>query len=427
MTLGSAPYFAWMAIYIAAMTVVARKASFFSGLIRRIDTAPSYNVPLEGLRGWLAISVFFHHAVITYYFFTTGAWSVPPSRFFTHLGPSSVYLFFHLTGFLFWSKLARGTSIMRWSFFRARARRLFPAYYLSVALVFLVVAVRTGFELREPALRVLGEAAQWLTFAPLAEFPALNGYADTTIINAAVLWTLRVEWLFYLLLPLFSWFARDRRLFALLVIMILVYAPLRMLARGTWLGDVPTVAPAALSLQAFLHTVLTGFAPGAVFAVLDRRWPQLRQLASQRWFSLVPLLALGTMVTFVDAGSNATVPFLALAFGSVALGADIFGLLRQPGVLLLGLISYSTYVLHGIVLYVSSQLTDRAIDLAAIGLIPYWALVGLFGGLVLAVSLLSFRYVEYPLLRPQHAASGASEPRHAPRGAIPTAGSGVVD
>src|ERR1700751_2012325 len=62
------------------------------------------NVPLESLRGLLAVSVFFSHAVVTYFYFQKGVWTSPPIPFYAFLGPGSVILFFFLSGFLFWSK-----------------------------------------------------------------------------------------------------------------------------------------------------------------------------------------------------------------------------------------------------------------------------------------------------------------------------------
>ena len=62
---------------------------------------------LDGLRGFAALSVFFHHVAITYYFIVAGEWSHAGSRFYTLLGPVGVSLFFMITGFLFWGKMLR--------------------------------------------------------------------------------------------------------------------------------------------------------------------------------------------------------------------------------------------------------------------------------------------------------------------------------
>jgi len=60
---------------------------------------------LDGLRGFLALGVFFHHAAVYHEYLSDGRWQVPPSRFYTLVGQSSVAMFFMITGFLFWSRI----------------------------------------------------------------------------------------------------------------------------------------------------------------------------------------------------------------------------------------------------------------------------------------------------------------------------------
>jgi len=53
------------------------------------------------LRGYLAFCVFLHHASFYVEFAHAGEWIEPASRVYSHLGDSSVKLFFMITGFLF--------------------------------------------------------------------------------------------------------------------------------------------------------------------------------------------------------------------------------------------------------------------------------------------------------------------------------------
>lgn len=48
---------------------------------------------IDGLRGFLALAVFFHHATIYHRFLTDGVWAVPPSAFYTELGQAAVVVF----------------------------------------------------------------------------------------------------------------------------------------------------------------------------------------------------------------------------------------------------------------------------------------------------------------------------------------------
>lgn len=388
------PYVLCMTLYVLGMTLVVRHTRFLLEATQRTSGQARFNVPLEGLRGLLAISVYFHHAVVTYFFFTNGgSWSSPPSRLYEHLGFSSVQLFFHLTGYLFWSKLMREKSASYGPFLRARARRLLPAYYLAVSLVFLVVALSTGFTLQEAGLEVLGEAAQWLTIAPLGDFPAINGFDHTVDVIAGVLWTLRIECIFYLVLPLLVVLVPGRRLLFALAALALLYLPLRLIARGHWI-DPARVPAALLTVQEVLHRALLGFAPGMLAAYLRLRHPALIERVSQRWLGLVPALALVAVVTFTNSGSYGAAALLALAFVFVALGSDIFGLLLQPALLAMGLVSYSTYLLHGIVLWVVLHGLNELTPIAQMSGLQYWLWVGPLGLVVLLLSVLSYRLVE---------------------------------
>src|SRR5579859_5063733 len=129
------------------------------------------NVPLESLRGLLALSVLFSHAVVTYFYFQTGVWTPPPSPFYAFLGAGPVTLFFFVSGFLFWSKCLAHDGVGGYgSFLAGRVRRLVPAYYASVAIVM-----------------------------PTRE---VDGFSHASLVNASVVWSLMFEVIFYILLPL---------------------------------------------------------------------------------------------------------------------------------------------------------------------------------------------------------------------------------
>src|SRR5215472_12840108 len=121
----------------------------------------SLNVPLESLRGLLAMSVLFSHPVVNYFYFQTGVWAPPRTLFYAFLGPGPVILFFFLSGFLFWSKCLAHDGIKTYrSFLAARVRRLVPAYYVSVAIVMFLVLARMHFKLVVPLTMFLGELAR---------------------------------------------------------------------------------------------------------------------------------------------------------------------------------------------------------------------------------------------------------------------------
>ena len=52
------------------------------------------HVAIDGLRGYLAVFVFFHHGAIWYYYVKDAAWDNPPSNLFNHFGQTPVMLFY---------------------------------------------------------------------------------------------------------------------------------------------------------------------------------------------------------------------------------------------------------------------------------------------------------------------------------------------
>ena len=62
---------------------------------------------IDGLRGYLALGVFFHHFIITYYWQNTGIWQRSPENFYNNLAELSVSMFFMITGYLFFKVILK--------------------------------------------------------------------------------------------------------------------------------------------------------------------------------------------------------------------------------------------------------------------------------------------------------------------------------
>src|SRR5205807_2224389 len=80
-------------------------------------------------------------------------------------------------------------------------------------------------------------------------------------------------------------------------------------------------------------------------------------------------------------------------------------LLATPGrliafcmVALLGTISYSVYLLHGIVLFIIFRLVSLLLRIDEMSLLGYWSLVCGCGVLTILISGLTYRFVEHPFL-----------------------------
>jgi peptidoglycan/LPS O-acetylase OafA/YrhL len=357
------------------------------------------NVPLESLRGLLAMSVFFSHAVVTYFYFLRGVWGAPPTPFYALLGPGPVILFFFLSGFLFWSKCLVHHGIGGYgSFLAGRVRRLIPAYYLSVAVVMLLVLAKTRFKLAVPLTTFLGELARWLIFVPSRE---VNGLQQAHLINASVVWTLMFEVIFYLLLPLLFFLFKGYRIFLYLAI---AGAVSWTLARHGFVAFTPAVVRAGLLpfVTFALNSVFGfGFGIGMLVAFLDARCPKRWwQVLKQRRLIPIPLFCLSAPVLFnIGPYSAAEFWLLSVVFVFVVAGNDFFGLLSSRAVFLLGTVSYSFYITHGIVLFVFSHLFNRWVPIRTWSALEYWSLMSLSGVTAVCISTLLYWTVERRFMR----------------------------
>jgi peptidoglycan/LPS O-acetylase OafA/YrhL len=357
------------------------------------------HVPLESLRGLLAMSVLFSHAVVNYFYFQTGVWTNPPSPFYAFLGPGPVTLFFFLSGFLFWSKCLAGDGIERYgSFLAARARRLVPAYYVSVAIVMFLVFARTHFKLAVPPASFLGELARWLIFVPTRD---VNGFPRANLIDASVVWTLMFEVGFYLLLPLIYFLFKGYRI---LVYVAFTVAVSWTLARHGVTAFTPALLRAGpVTFVAFaLNSVFGfGFGIGMLVAFLYVQCPKhWWQALKRRSLTPIPLFCLSAPVLFkVGLYSPAEFLLLGAVFVFIVAGNDFFGLLSSKAVLLLGTVSYSFYITHGIVLFVFSHLLNRLVPVRTLSPLQYWSMIGLVGIAAVCFSTLLYRTVEYRFMK----------------------------
>lgn len=285
---------------------------------------------IDGMRGLLAYAVFIHHGVITWQYLHTGLWALPPSRLYTHLGQSSVALFFMVTAFLFWDKLLKAGPDMDWpGFVSSRFYRVYPVYALAVLLTVALALAATGFELRTGLLDLLRRLIGWATF----KAPPINGMDNAGQIVAYATWSLPYELLFYAALPALAF----------------LFSPARRLRPAV----VSLVATLALLLyfRNFSLAVLECFLGGIAAAYAIRQPRFVRFARSDRGLAMALAALLATMAGFPGAYAPLPVLGLGLFFAVVAAGQDFHGLLTRQPILWLGEISYGVYLLHGIAIW----------------------------------------------------------------------------
>jgi peptidoglycan/LPS O-acetylase OafA/YrhL len=337
-------------------------------------------VSIDGLRGYLALAVFISHIPVWYVYCRSGTWSAPPSRIYTNFGQTGVTLFFMITGFLFYSKLIDGRKKpVDWNrLYVSRLLRLWPLYLFAILIVLSVVAVLSGGTLRVPFGDLIGTCANWLTFSFLGR-PEVNGVKDTSVIIAGVTWSLAYEWYFYWSLPLLSLtvgtLAPKRYILLSLLAMYCMYA----------------VRP--------LPIFVLAFAGGMIASGLVRSKSVCR-VASRPVAAVLAVACIGLTVTlFSTAYEPLPIGLLAVAFVIVACGNSLFGALTSGVSRMLGDMSYSIYLLQGIILFFAYGFDNRAYDAAALTPTQH-CFVGIACVPTLVfVSFATYRLIEQPAMR----------------------------
>jgi peptidoglycan/LPS O-acetylase OafA/YrhL len=345
---------------------------------------------LDGLRGILALSVFVHHCVLFHAASLTGKWENHSSAFYAQMGVLPVTLFFFITGYLFWTKLVKRPSLPFGRFIAERLARLGSAYWVACIVFFLLVAISSHFQRRVSLPVLVGQMFGWCSF--LAAGHDMNGLPDSRFLFGQV-WTLRLEWCFYLTLPLLGWFARRR--LRLLLLLGCAAAGSAVFNEFRFVGKAGVPLSFAADYLRFLASV---FGVGMLIAILPVNAKGLA-LARSSTATILSFLFIGGTLAFVPAAYGVQESsWLALPFLCVCLGNSWFGLLQSSPMQLLGRISYSFYLFHAFVLHIGLVLLQRFVPVASLDPVSYWGFAGACGVAAVAISCLSWHWLERPFL-----------------------------
>jgi len=340
---------------------------------------------LDGLRGILAFGVFFQHVATNYTHITTGLpWVITEFSLYRHLGGQSVILFFMITSFLYWSKAIAEKGEMNVArLYRSRFYRLAPMYLFSACVVTIIALSATGFKI-ESFTDFVKDIFSWLTLG-LQTTLSVNGY-DIIPVNAGIHWTLHFEWFFYLLLPIAAVSLQNKK--NRLLILPIFFMALVVSQWGYW--------------------VIFFF--GIIAAHIVERYPSV-PLLRRTWTGILPILGI-VLVYFIQHEPYSIVQYCITLgiFLMFVYGNDLFGIFRTRAARFLGTISYSVYLLHGIVLYAVLSTVNVLYPLVSMSPGVFWLLILVSGILVVIVSSITYRYIEYPFLRMIHPKKSETSP-----------------
>lgn len=392
---------------IAAISLGAASAYVLATVVAGLVARAGFPLPpedrrigcIDGLRGYLALSVLVHHFIVwmqvTY---LGGTWSPPSVHLFNQLGAGGVALFFMITGCLFYPRVLAGFRATSWPALAiTRVFRIVPLVVASLAVVSAIIALRTGCGLDADFPLA---ALKWIT--AWSQVPLL-GDPDSGRLNAYVLWSLWYEWLFYLfVLPLCA-AAMD---------LIRGRLPSWTVPAALLVGS---LAARHLRLPLSLVLFLPLFAIG-MLAYECRRREAIARVLRAPGMALAALLALGFGMVAFPTPHTLAMPFFAVFFVCVACGNSLGGLLRGRGALVLGECSYGIYLLHGIVL--SLLFVEAAGAMRAIGAGWAPALLPPAAALVTLTAAAGYLIVERPGIR-LGGRLAKRLPRHRPGAAAP--------
>lgn len=395
-----------------------------------MDNGPHEIRAMDGLRAIAALSVVAFHTLLALRFY-----AVPAGRLFNaswYFLATGVHLFFVLSGFLLFLPYARALlnarplpSTLR--FYRRRALRIFPAYWVCLAV-----------------LAVVEISGHWAP-AWLPNLAAHVGMVHDMVPPynqdfEGPFWTLAVEWQFYMLLPLMAaGIARlvratrsvGRLVGGVLCVMVVALA-LRSVDAAV-MARLPLLSGAAQTLVRAVVLVTLGtqgkylevFAVGMLCAVLYVVTIEQRRASSRVTKRLAYAGLTVTALDFIYAaphwkdsaatfglGTSWSVDIIlypllvGIGYGTLALAA-LWGsravrfVFELPPLRFIGLISYSLYLWH--VPFIDSILPNVGVWPLALRVVAAFVM-----------AYLSYQCVERPFLKRRHREAPAHKPLPVP-------------
>ena len=361
---------------------------------------------VDGLRGLAIIAVLVFHFAHFGVTFGTSAWE----RYYQNvagMGWVGVDLFFVLSGFLITGILidARNSSNYFVVFYFRRAIRIFPLYYLSLAL--LMTLAPFSSRVVQHQSQMVQPIAKLLAWLYLLNIQIAIGSFSAIPVYLQHLWSLAIEEQFYALWPLIVRRLDKKLLVVVCVGMAIVSLVLRVIFR--WLG---------LDAAAYVFTFcrLDALAIGALVAVAVRQannWKTAIRIAPLVMASTLGALIVLAVVVGVSYENfwmgTVGISLWAIMFGSslvLLLAANHSGLAYRLGssriLRTFGKYSYCLYICHQPVILILSRLgirSDRLVLIFKNQALAILAENGIAFSAVIVIAYLSWHLFEKPILR----------------------------
>lgn len=357
---------------------------------------------LDGVRGLAIVLVFLVH-------FKFRTWSHPLDAFVDGIfrsGWMGVDLFFVLSGFLITGILLESKSGAHYfrHFYVRRLLRLFPVYYLTLAVLFFVLPR----VLRPPPAELVALVPHqgWYWLYAVNVFQVLT-HGEMSYFSTLHLWSLSVEEQFYLLWPLVVRFTTASSLLVTCGVAIVAAFAIRvgLIASGGSAWAAYSLMPARMD----------ALAVGGCVAILARDPRGSAWL--RRWWRPIALAALAGVLAMVvwkrqyheDDLAVLTVGYV---LNAIVFGAGLTGILDRPSLAVfrpfhwrwlqwIGKVSYGAYVYHLLLQLAVDPAKEYFRKLPPVlgsQLPAEFVWISLMTSLTLAVAWVSYRWIEMPFL-----------------------------
>ncbi|WP_380179194.1 acyltransferase family protein [Kalamiella sp. sgz302252] len=375
-------YVVIMMVSFCLALLILRATSFHKGIYN-----PSGIKSISGLRALLASIVAFSH-LVHYLYSLDGNWIFDKDyfawfsegNFFVNAGKFGVLLFFMISAFLFYRWVDNDgmpASQLTWKLLKSRVRRIVPMFWFSGLVILLVGLAQGGLQIDANSIV---DAVLWLLFVGSYHI----GHFLTADVNAGVEWTLRLEWLLYLSIPL---------------IFIVNRATQGKYKTLLILGSVGVIFCIAVALRLWGKTYtdprpVLGFAMGYIaYTWRDR----LVRYKNSRPASVLCILLAVFALAFT---SNAFwylafLCCLTVIFFVVSSGNNLMGMLENKTLMSIGEVSYSLYLIHGVVLYFIKQIPHSMLPH---NMVVYTLISTLFFVASFYVAKMTYLFVEKPFI-----------------------------
>ena len=343
---------------------------------------------LDLMRLILASSVFVHHLY--------GVSRAPELEMLHISSLFAVQGFFVISGFLVGKSYESSRSV--WSFYEKRLRRVYPAYAFVVIVTFVALYAfsdKAFLDYLRSGIRYLVFQLTFMNFVQ-ESIPGVFSENPISAVNGA-LWTLKIEMMFYAIVPLIMMLIRRWDRAGQAMVLVLLYAASMAYREGLeyWAGE--SGRGIFLTLAKQLPGQLAFFLVGVGIYVF---FNELKRVIS--WVGPLALVA------FLLLDRHSVLRPLALGLGVIYLGI-FFRYLGNWG--RHGDFSYGIYIWH-------FPLIQTFVALGIFGDSPALAVL-LVATAVLAAAVISWRYVERPfLLKKSHYVAAETENSKAHSGGL---------